>query len=247
MQRQARAGDMSQGPQSTFIPSRDSNADARIPEVTSADQIQPRSTEKMGGFNNDRLSGRQRTAFNKDMADGIGSGNLMKMGFTKLAERHAPDELSQTQNQGPQGPVQGPGQTEQGATAPQILRQGQAPAVKAPGMPQMTAQMTFPGSDQAAVSAPAPAPQIPVMDRNAKIADYNQRIQAFRDEGTLQGELNADLLQKAKNSYMQSRPWKDRQHSRQCDGRRFGSENDGVDPRHANAQNAGQRKQQPRN
>jgi len=130
----------------------------------------------------------ERAALKTDKQQALGQGfaGLPKLGLAKIHENNL-EEV----------PVAA-GSMGQGTVAPQIAG---TPDVQKPGYKPMT----FHGSEE---PTPAPqAPQIPTMSRKEKLADYDRRIQQFRDQGDLQGNLNAELLTRAKQSFIQSTPW----------------------------------------
>lgn len=120
---------------------------------------------------------RQAITVDKQKAMGMGLAGLVPLGLANIHEGQLGEQ---------------PGAMEQGATPPAALAQP-----KGPGMPQMNTEPTAPA-----------APAAPVqMDRKAKIADYDAKIQAALDSATPEGKELADRLSYAKQAYEHHTPW----------------------------------------
>jgi hypothetical protein len=123
---------------------------------------------------------RQAIAVDKQKAMGMGLAGLVPLGLANIHEGQLGEQ---------------PGAMEQGATPPAALAQP-----KGPGMPQMNTEPNAPAAP-AALASPVQ------MDRKAKIADYDAKIQAALDSATPEGKELADRLSYAKQAYEHHTPW----------------------------------------
>ncbi len=145
----------------------------------------------------------ERRAIEVDKQQAMGSGNLVKLGTATLNEKHlsAPSGM----NQGTQGEGKG---LEQGATPPADFapKAGFKPMNVEPTAPAAAPTAT-PAAAPTATPAAAPTATPAAMDRKAKIADYDAKIQAALDTATPEGKELADRLSYAKQSFEHKNHW----------------------------------------
>ena len=171
----------------------------------------------------ERGTPQERAAIRTDKQNAMGSGDLIGLGKAVLNERHliAPPEFNQGDpNADVENGMTAPKEFNQGATAPSMPKIKSAassvvdPQTLAliPGTPEHREMHQDTAGGQLISGAPSTETRgeqrdLRGMERRAKMADYDQRIQSARDAGD---DLTADKLAFAKSKYQQSQSFADR-------------------------------------
>jgi len=171
----------------------------------------------------ERGTPQERAAIRTDKQNAMGSGDLIGLGKAVLNERHliAPPEFNQGDpNADVENGMTAPKEFNQGATAPSMPKIKSAassvvdPQTLAliPGTPEHREMHQDTAGGQLISGAPSTETRgeqrdLRGMERRAKMADYDQRIQSARDAGD---DLTADKLAFAKSKYQQSQHFADR-------------------------------------